>query len=336
MIAAYLESAGVLSIRDVGQPQCGSDEALIRVAATGICGSDLHYFREGRIKDNIITEPLVLGHESAGEVVAVGSEVNHLRPGDRVTIEPGVPCLQCEFCLSGRYNLCDDVRFLGAPPTHGTFRELITHKALFVHKLPDCASFDEGACVEPLAVGFHASERAGIRPGDRVLVTGSGTIGLVCMLFARISGAQVTMADMDAYRLNIARQMGADDTINVTESALPSTAFDCIVEATGNPAIYPTVIDALAKGGRVAVVGMSNEAPSVDLTALMRKEAVIRTVYRYANCFQPVLRLLAAGKIDVNPIVSHRFPLNRIADAFELAGDPSRDKMKVMVNQSNE
>jgi len=156
------------------------------------------------------------------------------------------------------------------------------------------------------------------------------------MLFARISGAQVTMADMDAYRLNIARQMGADDTINVTESALPSTAFDCIVEATGNPAIYPTVIDALAKGGRVAVVGMSNEAPSVDLTALMRKEAVIRTVYRYANCFQPVLRLLAAGKIDVNPIVSHRFPLNRIADAFELAGDPSRDKMKVMVNQSNE
>ncbi|MBT3272188.1 MAG: alcohol dehydrogenase catalytic domain-containing protein, partial [Spirochaetales bacterium] len=153
MIAAYLERAGKLSLREVDTPDYASDEVLVRVYATGICGSDLHYFRDGRIKNNIITEPLILGHESSGTVAGLGSDVTHLREGDRVTIEPGVPCLKCEHCLSGRYNLCVNVMFLGAPPSHGSFREFISHKALFVHKLPENASFEDGACIEPLAVG---------------------------------------------------------------------------------------------------------------------------------------------------------------------------------------
>lgn len=334
MIAAYLERAGKFSVQEIDVPEYGRDDVLVKICATGICGSDLHYFKEGRIKNNIVTEPLVLGHESAGEVVAVGSEVKHLALGDRVTIEPGIPCLECKHCLTGRYNLCDSVRFLGAPPHHGTFREYVSHKALFVHKLPDCASFDEGACVEPLAVGYHAVSRAAINPGERVLVTGSGPIGLLAMMFARIAGAQVTITDLDAYRLGVAEKMGADNILNVSTSEVPSNSFDCVIEATGVPGIYPSVIDALAKGGRIAVVGMSNEAPRVDLTALMRKEATIIAVYRYANCFQPVLRLLEAGRIDVNPLVSHRFDLRDIVSAFSLADDPSRDKMKIMVENS--
>ena len=336
MIAAFLERAGKLSIKEVEKPEYGSDEALIKVRATGICGSDLHYFREGRIKNNIVTEPLVLGHESAGEVVAVGSDVTRIKPGDRVTLEPGVPCLKCEFCLTGRYNLCGEVKFLGAPPTHGTFREYVSHKALFVHKLPDCASFEEGACVEPLAVGYHAVATAVIRPGDRVLVTGAGPIGLLCMMFSRSAGADVTITDLDSYRLGVAEEMGADVTINVEDQEVPKNTYDCVLEATGNSGIYPSVIEAVRKSGRIAVVGMSNTAASVDLTALMRKEAALVTVYRYANCFQPVLRLLEAGKIDVKPIVSHRFPLEEIVAAFGLAGDPGRDKMKIIVDRSRD
>jgi len=188
MVAAFLERARVLSVHEIDRPMCGNDEVLVRIHSTGICGSDLHYYKEGRVGTNVITDPLVLGHESSGEVVGIGSEVSHVILGDRVTIEPGVPCLKCEFCLAGRYNLCNSVKFIGAPPYHGTFREYVNHKGLFVHKLPDSVSYEEGACVEPLAVGFHSVSRAGIRPGEKVLITGAGPIGLIAMMFARLAG----------------------------------------------------------------------------------------------------------------------------------------------------
>lgn len=333
MIAAFLERAGKISVKEVDDPEYASDEALVKIYATGICGSDLHYFKEGRIKNNVVTEPLVLGHETAGEIVAVGSDVNHLSPGDRVTIEPGIPCRKCDLCLTGSYNLCGEVKFLGAPPTHGTFREYINHKGLFIHKLPDSATLEEGALVEPLAVGYNAVTKAAIRPGERVLVTGSGPIGLTCMLFCRIAGAEhITITDVDDYRLKMAESMGADVTVNVQRQRLPDNAYNCVIEATGSADVYPSIPEAVRKRGRIVVVGMSNTAPSVDLTAMMRKEAALYTVYRYANCFQPVLRLLEAGKIDVKNMVSHRFPLNDIAEAFRVADDPTQDKMKIVID----
>jgi L-iditol 2-dehydrogenase len=254
--------------------------------------------------------------------------------GDRVTIEPGVPCLKCEYCLTGRYNLCNSVKFIGAPPHHGTFREYVNHKGLFVHKLPDSVSYEEGACVEPLAVGFHSVSRAGIRPGEKVLVTGAGPIGVLVMMFARLAGGEVTVSDVDDYRITVAGEMGADETINSGNHELPMNTYNCIIEATGNTKIYPSIIGALKKGGRLVIVGMSNTAPTVDMTALMRKEAEIITVYRYANCFHPVLRLLEKGRIDVKALVSHRFPLTGIADAFNFVDDPSQNKVKVMVSCS--
>jgi L-iditol 2-dehydrogenase len=154
------------------------------------------------------------------------------------------------------------------------------------------------------------------------------------MMFARLAGGEVTVSDVDDYRIGVARDMGADEIINSGSCELPMNTYNCIIEATGNTSIYPSIIKALKKGGRLVVVGMSNTAPTVDLTALMRKEADIVTVYRYANCFHPVLRLLEKGRIDVKALVSHRFPLTGIADAFSFVEDPSQNKVKVIVNCS--
>jgi L-iditol 2-dehydrogenase len=332
MIAAFLERPGHLSVKEVDKPEYGSCEALVQIRATGICGSDLHYFKEGKIGANVVEEPHILGHECAGEVVAVGAEVDHLKPGDRVTIEPGVPCCMCDLCLSGNYNLCNDVKFLGAPPNHGTFREFISHRGTFIHKLPDNISFVEGTFVEPLAVGYNAVTKAGLRPGAKVLITGAGPIGIACMLLCRIAGAgHVTITDINDYRLNLAARLGSNRTINVRELDTPSNEFDCAIEATGESEVYPTLVQAVKKKGRIVIVGMTNSVSCIDFTALMRKEVAIFTVYRYANFYRPVLKLMELGKIDVDCMVSHQFPLKAIMKAFKIADNPSENKMKIIV-----
>jgi L-iditol 2-dehydrogenase len=333
MIAAFLESPGKLSIKEIDKPDCGNGDALVKIRATGICGSDLHYFKEGKIGTNVVREPHILGHECSGEVVAVGAEVDHLKSGDRVTIEPGVPCLKCELCLTGSYNLCNEMKFLGAPPNHGTFREFISHKGLFIHKLPNNISFAEGTFVEPLAVGYNAVSKAGLRPGAKVLITGSGPIGIACMMLCRIAGAgHVTNTDINDYRLDIAGRLGSDRTINVRKLETPSNEFDCVIEATGESEVYPTLVQSVKKKGRVVIVGMSNSVSRVDFTALMRKEVTIFTVYRYANFYQPVLKLLDLGKIDVKCMVSHQFSLKAIMKAFKIADNPAENKMKIIVD----
>ena len=332
MKAAFLEKPGVLKLKEIENPSCGTDEVVIRVEATGVCGSDLHYFKDGRVGTNIVREPHILGHESSGEVVEVGGGVTNLRVGDRVAVEPGVPCLQCSFCLSGRYNLCGGIRFLGAPPNHGTFCEYIAHKSLFVYKLPDNISFQEGAFVEPLAVGYNAVKKAAVSPGESVLISGAGTIGMACLQMAKISGAgYVAVSDINDYRLAIAGKLGADAVINLSVRELPSDAFDCVIEATGVAELYSSIIGSLRKGGRIVLVGMSNEPAVVDLTAMLRKEASLLTVYRYANHYPPVLELFKAGKIDVKSMISHQFPLEDIEEAFAAADDPSSNTMKIII-----
>ncbi len=332
MKAAFLERPGKLLIKDVETPVPGDDEVLVHIKATGICGSDLHYYREGRVGTNVITGPHILGHECAGEIAETGKNVTGLKVGDAVTVEPGIPCLQCDLCLQGRYNLCNSVRFLGAPPNHGTFREYIAHKALFVHKLAPGVSFAEGAFVEPLAVGYNAIAKAGLKMGDSILIIGAGPIGIVSMLFALIAGAgEVVITDFDKYRLKIAESLGGT-VLDVSKAAPESNHFDCVIEAAGDPSAYPVIIDGVKKGGRLVIVGMSNNPIPVNFTALLRKEAVIYTIYRYVNFYQPVLRLFENGKIDVNGLISHTFTLDRIEEAFKTADDPKIDKMKIIVS----
>ena len=308
------------------------DEVLIRVRYTGICGSDIHYFHEGRVGDNVIRSPHILGHESSGEIVQVGNDVANLAVGDHVAIEPGVPCMKCSYCLEGHYNLCQSVQFLGAPPYPGSFREYLRHKAIFTHKLPDGINLKTGSLIEPLAVGYNTVTKLALHPSARVLITGAGPIGISTMLIARAAGARVTIVDVNDYRLEIARALGADETFNANSSEIETDIYDCAVEASGNVKAFETLKNGVRKASNIVLVGMTSDELCLNVNALLKKDLSILTVYRYANHFQPVIDMLASGTIITDGIITHEFGIGEIFKAFEFATDPAEQKMKIVVN----
>jgi L-iditol 2-dehydrogenase len=324
----------------VATPRCTDDTVLVNVKEIGVCGSDLHYYAEGRIGDHIVTAPHILGHEAAGVVVEVGSGVRGFKRGDRVSVEPGVPCMSCAPCREGRYNLCDSVQFSGAPPYPGMFREYLTHDPRFLHLLPETVSFTQGALVEPLAVAHNAIAKAGVQPGDTVLVTGAGPIGFSCIEMARVAGAaKIIVSDPLAFRRSVALTVGADVGIDPTAENLPERVreitggrlCDCVLEASG---VEPSIVDAIRcvrKGGTTVFVGMGKASAAIPHAEILKKEAVIFGVYRYANDFKPVIDLLAAGRLKAETWVSHRFPLEQIVEGIRVAGDPRADKLKVVI-----
>jgi L-iditol 2-dehydrogenase len=339
MKAAFLDKPGHIYVQEVPVPHCGEGEVLIRVREVGICGSDLHYYQEGRVGDNVVRAPHILGHECSGVVVKAGARVQGLAPGDRVTIEPGLPCLACPRCLEGRYNLCPQVRFLGAPPNPGAFRELLAHDARFVYRLPDAVSFTQGALVEPLAVAHNAVTRVGVRAGDTVLIVGSGAIGFSCLEMALAAGAaRVIVSDVQTERLATAALLGAS-TVNPRAQDVPARVAeltggrmcDCAFEASGSEAGIADALRAVRKGGRVALIGLGLSQASLPYGEILKKEAAVFGVYRYANDYRPVLDLLAAGRLKADAWVSHRFPLGDIGRAMEMAVDPGVAKLKMMI-----
>jgi L-iditol 2-dehydrogenase len=222
MKAAVLHAAGDLRVEEVARPRVTApDQALVRIRAVGICGSDLHFYERGRIGPYVVEAPLILGHESAGEVVEVGEQVEHLRPGDRVAIEPGVPCCRCAYCRSGRYNLCPRLPFMATPPWHGALCEYVAWPADLCFPLPDGVSFAEGALVEPLAVGLQAAKRGDVQVGQTVAVLGCGAIGLATLQVARARGAtRIIATDVLGSRLDVARKLGATDTFDGADADL--------------------------------------------------------------------------------------------------------------------
>ena len=207
-----------MCIRDSPIPVPKDNEVLVKVEYVGICGSDLHYYEQGRIGDYIVKPPFVLGHESGGTVVAVGKDVTHLKAGDRVALEPGKTCGKCEFCKTGRYNLCPDVVFFATPPVDGVFQEYVAHEADLCFKLPDNVSTLEGALIEPLAVGFHAAKQGNAHFGQTAVVTGAGCIGLVSMMALKALGVtEVYVVDIMQKRLDKAMELGASGVVNGKE-----------------------------------------------------------------------------------------------------------------------
>ncbi len=341
MKAAFLRRAGEMYLDDIAIPRCTEDSVLVKLMEIGICGSDLHYYQDGRIGDHIVVEPHILGHEASGIVVETGSKVSGLTKGDRVCVEPGVPCMSCEHCREGQYNLCTEIRFSGAPPFQGMFREYLVHDPGFIHKLPDSVSLTQGALVEPLAVAHNAVKKAAIRPGETVLITGAGPIGLSCLEMARVAGAAVVIvSEPKAHRRNAAMSLCADLSINPLETILVETVreftkgrmVDCAIEASGNEYAIGDAIRCIRKGGRVVYVGMGNEEQKIPHAEILRKEAVISGIYRYVNDFKPVIELLAAGKLNGETWVSHRFSLDDIVEAIGLAKDSSAETLKIVVH----
>jgi len=341
-LAAVLHGIDDLRMEQVQMPKPGPNDVLIGMRKVGICGSDVHYLRHGRIGDFVCTGPMVLGHESRGIVTQVGESVTTLQVGDRVAIEPGYPCRMCSFCKGGRYNLCPDMVFCATPPVHGSLCRHYVHPADFCYKLPDNMSYEEGALLEPLSVGVHACNRAGIKMGSKVLILGAGPIGLVSMMCAKAAGAAtIAITDLDEGRLKVAKELGADETFKIssrdgkvvakeiTDSfGLPDQTIEC----TGAESSIHTGVYATKSGGCLVIVGMGKAEITMPIVDALVREVDIRGIFRYANCYPTALDLVASGKVNVKPLITHRFALENSQQAFDASGAGNNGAIKVMIS----
>ncbi len=337
MHVAVLSEPGSFVVEERDKPNPAPDEVLVNVREVGICGSDVHYYEHGRIGDYVVESPLVLGHESAGEVVAVGENADDFEVGDRVTLEPGIPCRHCAHCKRGEYNLCPDVTFMATPPDDGAFAEYVAWPADFTYRLPDGVSTREGALCEPLSVGIHAVRRGNVGVGDSVLVTGCGPIGLLAMEAAKAAGAtEMFVSDVVPEKLALADSRGADATIDVSEADLADAVsrrtdgegVDVVIEASGATPAIRTTTDAVRRGGTVVLVGLSQDDEIPLATGdIIDNELDVRGSFRYRNTYPAALQLLADGAVDVEGIVDFEMELPDVDEAFERAkGDGHRER----------
>ncbi len=330
MRASVLNGVGDLIVeeRPVPAPQAG--EVLVRIGSVGVCGSDVHYYDHGRIGPYVVDRPLVLGHEAGGEVVGLGPDVTRLEQGRRVSVEPGVPCRSCEQCLGGRYNLCPDVRFFATPPYDGAFCEYVVMPESFVHPVPDNISDDAAGLIEPLSVGIWACRRGRVAPGSRVLITGAGPIGLVCLQAALAHGAtEVVVSDVNEHRLALATRLGATDVMDVSQVELASTGIepDVLLECSGNARATTDAVRTVARAGRVVLIGMGGDEVTLPLSHLQDRELVVTGAFRYANTWPTAIALVAAGRVDLDSLVTGHYGLDEVEKAITAARrDPSTIK----------
>jgi D-xylulose reductase len=340
MKALVLHEINKISIDDIDiKEEMGPEDVKIAMKAVGICGSDIHYYKNGKIGGFVVKEPMVLGHEASGTVVEAGVNVKGLKPGDRVCMEPGIPDPGSRATMLGIYNLDPEVRFWATPPVHGCLRETVVHPAMFTFKLPDNLGFDEGALIEPMAIGLHAATKAGIKPGDTALVAGCGTIGLVTALAALSAGcSRVIITDIKAEKLELAKKYGITTVHAASESVVETVkeltdgwGVDVIFEATGNEKVIADIFTPLCPGGTVVLIGMPVAPAPIDVVAAQTKEACIKTIFRYAHMYPRAVALAGSGKIDLKPLVTDRFSFSDSIKAFEYAANPRPDMVKTMI-----
>ncbi|MAM13788.1 MAG: NAD(P)-dependent alcohol dehydrogenase [Rhizobiaceae bacterium] len=341
MQALVLEEKGKLSLRDVDAPaELGPQDVRIKTHTVGICGSDVHYYTHGKIGHFVVREPMILGHEASGTVVETGADVTHLKAGDRVCMEPGIPDFTSRASKLGIYNVDPAVRFWATPPIHGCLTPEVIHPAAFTYKLPDTVSFAEGAMVEPFAIGMQAALRARIQPGDIAVVTGAGPIGMMVALAALAGGcAKVVVADLAQPKLDIIGAYDGIETVNIrnrpaaeaVNEATHGWGADVVFECSGAaPAILG--VDKLARpGGAVVLVGMPVEPVPVDIVGLQAKELRVETVFRYANVYDRAIALIASGKVDLKPLISEALPFADSIAAFDRAVEARETDVKLQI-----
>ncbi|XP_030376126.1 sorbitol dehydrogenase [Scaptodrosophila lebanonensis] len=324
-------------------PVIADDEVLLAMDSVGICGSDVHYLEKGGIGDFILTKPMIIGHEAAGVVAKVGKNVKNLVVGDRVAIEPGVPCRICDHCKQGQYNLCADMVFCATPPYDGNLTRYFKHAADFCYKLPNHVTMEEGALLEPLSVGVHACRRAGVGLGSKVLILGAGPIGLVTLLVAQSMGAStILVADLTQQRLDVAKELGATHTLLLTTQMSAEQVRDRVrqiigeadkcIECCGAESTTKAGILATRSGGVVVVVGMGAPEVKLPLINALSREVDIRGVFRYCNDYPAALALVASGKVNVKRLVTHHFDITETAKAFDTARSRASGAIKVMIH----
>lgn len=329
MLAAQLIGVRELRLSDVpAPPEPGPGEVQVRVRAVGICGSDLHYYLEGAIGDTAAAFPMILGHEPTGEVRRVGPGVSGLQPGLRAALEPAITCGRCEFCLTGRPNVCERIRFLSTPGEPGFFREIVNLPAANVLPLPRSLSAAEATLYEPLAVALNAMKFAEVRPGESAAVFGAGPIGLLTIAAARIGGAgRIYAVDRLPARLELARKMGADcaidfaaaDPVQAIRRETGGRGVDVAFEAAGKPEAINQCVRVARNAGRVVLIGIpSPTLVGVEFHEMRRKELALFNVRRQNHNAETALRLLAERLLPWGDIVTHTRPLEAIQPAFQM------------------
>jgi D-xylulose reductase len=341
MKAVVLEKVGDLSLRDIEiEEHLGAEDVRIALKAVGVCGSDVHYYTHGAIGPFVVKEPMVLGHEAAGEVIEVGANVTDLKVGDRVCMEPGIPDPRSKASKLGIYNLDPAVVFWATPPVHGCLRTSVVHPAGFTYKLPENISYEEGAMVEPLAIGMHAAVKARITPGDVALVIGAGTIGVMACLAALAGGcSQVIISDIQQEKLDLLKGMPGVHPINAAKQDLlkyvqdftENWGVDIVFEASGNAKVAETIFEYLCPGGHLVYIGMPTEPIQFDIVQAQAKEIRMDTIFRYANVYDRALQLMASGKIDLKPFITERYSFEDSIAAFEYAANPKPSSVKVQI-----
>jgi L-idonate 5-dehydrogenase len=341
MRAVVIHAANDLRIEEVAPVAIGPRQVRVRIEAGGICGSDLHYYHDGGFGTVRIREPMVLGHEIAGTIEEVGREVTGLTPGLRVAVNPSRPCEHCRYCREGLHNQCLDMRFFGSamrfPHVQGAFRQSLTVDDFQAVPVAPTLTVAEAAMAEPLAVCLHAAQRAGPLMGKRILVTGCGPIGALCVLSARYAGAaEVVATDVSPYPLRIAARLGASRVIDVGREpealagyAADKGTFDVLFEASGNAAALRGALDALRPGAIAVQVGLGGEM-TLPVNTIVAKEIQLRGTFRFDDEFRLAVELMGKGLIDVKPLISATLPFDRAVEAFDLASDRSR-AMKVQL-----
>ena len=336
-----LERKGELSLRDIPlQMDMGPTDVRIQVHTVGVCGSDVHYYTHGKIGPFVVNEPMVLGHEASGVVIEVGSQVQHLKSGDRVCMEPGIPDPASRAAKLGIYNVDPAVTFWATPPVHGCLTPQVVHPAAYTYKLPDHVSFAEGAMVEPFAIGMQAALRARIQPGDVGVVLGAGPIGMMTALAALAGGcAKVLVADLAQPKLDIIGAYPGIETINIRDrtaaeaisEATDGWGADVVFECSGAAPAILGVPQLARPGGTVVLVGMPVDPVPVDIVGLQAKELRIETVFRYANVYDRAIALIAAGKVDLKPLISLSLPFEDSIAAFERAAEGRDTDVKIQI-----
>ncbi|KAF7540051.1 hypothetical protein G7054_g1640 [Neopestalotiopsis clavispora] len=320
-------------------------EVTVAIKSSGICGSDVHFWKHGAIGPWKVTDSHILGHESAGIVVAVHPSVTSHSVGDRVAVEPHIVCGVCEPCLTGRYNGCKDLIFRSSPPSHGLLRRYVNHPAIWCHKIGNL-TYDQGALLEPLSVALTGVTRAGVKIGDPVLICGAGPIGLVTLECCRAAGAYpIVITDIDERRLKYAQSLVPDVRIHKVERE--ETQEECaanIIELMGNglePAIalectgvessVGAAMQSVKFGGKVFLIGVGKDRMEIPFMRLSAQEVELQFQQRYVNMWPRAIRVLSSGMVKLDSLITHEFPLEEASKAFEAASNPQSGSIKVII-----
>ena len=339
MKAVVIHQALDLRVEDRAQEKVGTGQIAVAIKRGGICGSDLHYYRHGGFGVIRLKEPMVLGHEVAGEVTEIGSDVSNVKVGDVVALNPSRPCNSCEYCLRGQQAHCLNMLFYGSamrfPHVQGAFQQSVVALASQAHKITDGVSIEEAAFAEPFAVTLHAIVRAGSLANKRVLVTGCGPIGALAIVAARAHGAQEIVAtDVSDFTLGLARKVGADHTVNVATESMDKFkpnkgSFDVMIEASGNEAALHMGLEVLKPRSVLIQLGLGGNI-SVPQNMIVSKEIEIRGSFRFNEEFGLAVDMINKARVNLKPLLTEVIPLSEAKRAFDLAGDRSR-AMKVQI-----